>query len=79
MRVFKNWAFGLSILILGVGFYKLSMLYSPGSYQNVEIYGFGVNENELLKGIQKFKAKNPKFIPPKSFGLEEGRRAENDH
>ena len=79
MSILKKVGFGVLIMILGVGLYKLSELYSPGSYPNVEIYGFDVNEDNLLKGINEFKAANPKYIPPKNFHLEEGRKNVNDH
>jgi hypothetical protein len=80
MKNLKDWAFGIFVLVLGFAFYKGSELYSPGSYPNVEIYGFGANEKDLLKAIQQFKAANPKFIVPEEFNLEGGRgKGPDDH
>jgi len=79
MKNLKDWAFGIFVLALGFGLYKLSELYSPGSYPNVEIYGFGANEKDLLKAIQQFKTANPKFIVPEEFNLQEGRGSQDDH
>ncbi|KIO74563.1 hypothetical protein TH53_25740 [Pedobacter lusitanus] len=79
MNIVKKIGFGLLLLLVGFGFYKLAKLYSPGSYPNAEIYGIRASEGKIINSINKFKDENPKFVPPISFNLQDGRFNANDH
>lgn len=79
MNIVKKIGFGLLLVPVGFGFYKLAELYSPGSYPNAETYDIRVSEEKIINSINKFKDVNPKFVPPVSFNLQDGRFNANDH
>jgi len=79
MNGIKRILVGILIIVVGYGLYKISQLYSPGSYPNVETYGFAVSEDELLTAINKFKSDHPIYALPQKFELKEGRRDTADH
>ncbi|MBB5621513.1 hypothetical protein HDE69_002574 [Pedobacter cryoconitis] len=79
MNIVKKIGFGLLLVSVGFGFYKLAELYSPGSYPNAETYDIRVSEEKIINSINKFKDVNPKFVPPVSFNLQDGRFNANDH
>ena len=54
---------GLGILLFGL--YKLSTLFSPGSYTNAQSYEINVSEDKFIDAINKFKTENPTYIVPK--------------
>lgn len=79
MKILKKIIIGIVIVLAGVGIYELSKIYSPGTFPDVETYGFDVKETEMIKVINEFKEQNQKYIPPASLGLEDGRYNPNDY
>ncbi|WP_158800265.1 hypothetical protein [Pedobacter sp. L105] len=79
MSALKRILVGIFIVILGIGFYNLAKLYSPGSYPYAEEYNVNVNEAKLINSINKFKKTNPKYIVPGRLNLKEGRNQVNEH
>lgn len=79
MAILKKTLIGISIILIVVGLYKLAELYSPGSYPNVEKYNVDLDEKGVINILNRFKEKNPKFVPPNGFGLKDGRRNKKDH
>jgi hypothetical protein len=50
-------------------FYKLSSLFSPGSYPYAEVYEMDINSPLMIGNIKKFRTNNPTFDISSKIGL----------
>jgi hypothetical protein len=72
------------ILIIGfvlsglVTVYELGRLFSPGSYAYAEEYEIKANDSLLIKGIEKFKQRNPAYCVPDEVGITDGQSNDRD-
>ena len=65
------------VSILAVVVY-VAYKFEPGSYARAEGYELAMDEQEVIRKIQSFKKENPSYNVPHGFGLDDGRRSEDD-